>query len=120
MHAHIINIINIYILGGLHMEKSHKSNRNRVLFVLCTLMLAVICISPFGLKPLNANAACSHSWQDEKILNQPTCSVSGSKMQYCSKCRSRRTVTIAKLQHIKSDDFKVVQEPTCVAAGKKL
>lgn len=102
------------------MENLRKSTKNRVLFVLCTLMLAVICIAPFGLKPQNAYAACSHNWRDEKVMSQPTCTVNGSKMQYCTKCRSRRTVSISKLGHRTNGSYTIAQYATCGKAGRRV
>lgn len=102
------------------MENLRKSTKNRVLFVLCTLMLAVICIAPFGLKPQNAYAACSHNWRDEKVMSQPTCTVNGSKMQYCTKCRSRRTVSISKLGHRTNGSYTITKYATCGTTGTRV
>ena len=83
-------------------------------------MLAAVCIAPFGFKPQNAYAACYHNWRDEKIMSQPTCTVNGSTMQYCSKCRARRTVSISKLGHRTNGSYTITKYATCGTTGTRV
>lgn len=40
----------------------------------------------------------SHSWQDDEILEEPTCQEDGKMQQKCSVCSRTRTVTMDKLE----------------------
>lgn len=43
--------------------------------------------------------SCDHSWKDDSVVKAPTCTESGSKSQICSKCDSKRTVTVSAKGH---------------------
>ena len=102
------------------MENIRKITKNRILFVICTIMLAAICIAPFGFKPHNAYAACSHSWRDYRVIKQPTCTQMGSKQQRCSKCKAFRTINSQSLGHVSSNYYVVARNATCGSAGQKV
>lgn len=102
------------------MKDTRKLIQNRLLIVFCSMLFAVLLITPIGFKPQTAHAACSHIWQDEKIMNQPTCSVNGAKMQRCKKCGSRRTISISKKGHTTNGSFTIAQYPTCTTPGKRV
>lgn len=46
-----------------------------------------------------APPSCDHSWKDDTVVKEATCTNSGSKSQVCSKCGGKRTVTISAKGH---------------------
>lgn len=62
--------------------------------------------------------AKGHTIKDEKVTVKPTCTTNGEKQGTCSVCKTKVTVSIAKLGH-KYSEYKQTKAPTCTANGTK-
>ena len=60
--------------------------------------------------------AKTHNYEDVAVIEQPTCTQSGSKTQKCTLCGDEKTATITKLGHTKGELI-VDTEPSCTEAG---
>lgn len=61
----------------------------------------------------------NHNWGQESVENPATCTVSGTKIITCTRCKKTKRTEIPELGHEYSTSWTVDKEPTCKEEGEK-
>ena len=99
------------------MKKHSKKIIGKTLSLICTLMLAIVCVNSFGLKPQNAYAACSHQFNGSYQTTWPTCTKNGERVGKCTKCGKVLNRQILYATGHNWVDKQVIQTRTCTRNG---
>lgn len=99
------------------MKKPFKKSIRKMMSIICTMMLALVCVTSLGLKPQDAHAACSHQFNGSFQTTWPTCTKKGERIGKCTKCGKvvyRQPLSATGHKWV---DKKVIQTRTCTRDG---
>lgn len=67
-----------------------------------------------------ASACLFHRWGGYTTTRSPSCTSTGQKVRYCTKCGKAQYATIAKLGHSARSYYNTISYATCTSAGSKV
>ena len=66
-----------------------------------------------------ASALCLHKWGSWSTTRSATCTSTGQRVRYCSKCGKAKYDTISALGHSARSYYTTIISPTCTSEGSK-
>ncbi|MBR5043975.1 MAG: hypothetical protein IKX66_01390, partial [Clostridia bacterium] len=103
--------------------------RSTLALVLALVLLVLSLASCGGDKTASTTTAktagkteCAHVWGSFVVDIEPTCSASGTKSKYCTKCGAQdpdSITAVEKIDHVESKDYTTDTPATCSAAGSE-
>ena len=94
-----------------------KNGIKKFFSVVCTTMLAAVCVTSLGLKPHDAHAACSHQFNGSYQTTWATCTRNGERVGKCIKCGKVLNRQVLYATGHNWVDKQVVQTRSCTRNG---
>lgn len=94
-----------------------KNGIKKFFSVVCTTMLAAVCVTSLGLKPHDAHAACSHQFNGSYQTTWATCTRNGERVGKCTKCGKVLNRQVLYATGHNWVDKQVVQTRSCTRNG---
>jgi len=94
-----------------------KNGIKKFFSVVCTTMLAAVCVTSLGLKPHDAHAACSHQFNGSYQTTWATCTKNGQRVGKCTKCGKVLNRQVLYATGHNWVDKQVVQTRSCTRNG---